>query len=129
MALIEKTSVLGGAGINTGRIREVSMVGETEASLREKGIAFVAGRANYADLPRREIIGDETGFLKLLFRREDMRLPGVHVIGEQATELAHIGLVAMLAEADAPPLPRPTPRRPARSSARGSSAPLCCAMN
>ena len=77
------------------------MVGETEASLREKGIAFVAGRANYADLPRREIIGDETGFLKLLFRREDMRLLGVHVIGEQATELAHIGLVAMLAEAGA----------------------------
>ena len=80
-------------------IHEASMVGETEASLREKGIDFIAGRARYADLPRGEIIGDRTGFLKLLFRREDMRLVGVHVIGEQATELIHIGLIAMLAGA------------------------------
>jgi NAD(P) transhydrogenase len=39
--------------------------------------------------------------LKLLFRRDDMRLLGVHVIGEQATEVVHPGLVAMLAEAGA----------------------------
>jgi len=82
-------------------IPEASMVGETESSLREKGVEFVAGRARYADLPRGEIIGDETGFLKLLFRREDMRLVGVHVIGEQATEVIHIGLIAMLAETGA----------------------------
>jgi NAD(P) transhydrogenase len=82
-------------------IPEASMVGDTEATLREKGVDFVAGRARYADLPRGEIIGDQTGFLKLIFRRDDMRLLGVHVIGEQATELVHIGLVAMLAEAGA----------------------------
>ena len=82
-------------------IPEASMVGETEASLRTKGIDFIAGRARYADIPRGEIIGDQTGFLKLLFRREDMRLVGVHVIGEQATELVHIGLVAMLMDAGA----------------------------
>ncbi|HET6409253.1 MAG TPA: FAD-dependent oxidoreductase [Chthoniobacteraceae bacterium] len=82
-------------------IPEASMVGETEASLREKGIDFVVGRARYADLPRGEIIGDKTGFLKLLFRREDFRLLGAHVIGEQATEVIHIGLIAMLAEAGA----------------------------
>ena len=69
--------------------------------LKEKGIDFIAGRARYADLPRGEIIGDQTGFLKLLFRRGDMRLLGVHVIGEHATELIHIGLIAMLAEAGA----------------------------
>jgi len=72
------------------------MVAETEATLREKGVDFVAGRANYADLPRGEIIGDQTGFLKLLFRREDMRLLGV-----QPTERVHVGLIAMLAEAGA----------------------------
>ena len=82
-------------------IPEASMVGETEATLREKGVDFIAGRARYADTPRGEIIGDETGFLKLLFRRDDMRLLGVHVIGEHATELVHIGLIAMLAEAGA----------------------------
>ena len=82
-------------------IPEASMVGETERSLREKGVDFITGRARYADLPRGEIIGEGTGFLKLLFRREDMRLVGVHVIGEQATEVVHIGLIAMLAGADA----------------------------
>ena len=82
-------------------IPEASMVGETEASLREKGVDVVVGRARYADLPRGEIIGEQSGFLKLVFRRDDMRLLGVHVIGEQATELVHIGLVALLAEADA----------------------------
>jgi NAD(P) transhydrogenase len=82
-------------------IPEASMVGDTEATLREKGVDFIIGRARYADLPRGEIIGDRTGFLKLIFRRADMRLAGVHVIGEQATELVHIGLVAILAEAGA----------------------------
>ena len=79
-------------------IPEASMVGETVASLREKSVDFIAGRARYADIPRGEIIGDQVGFLKLLFRREDLRLLGVHIIGEQATEIVHIGLIAMLAE-------------------------------
>lgn len=82
-------------------IPEASMVGETEASLDERGVDYVIGRARYGEIPRGEIIGDETGFLKLLFRREDMRLLGVHVMGEQATEVVHIGLVAMLTEAGA----------------------------
>jgi NAD(P) transhydrogenase len=38
------------------------------------------------------------GFLKLIFRRADMKLLGVHVIGEQATELVHVGLMAMMAD-------------------------------
>ncbi|HYJ05166.1 MAG TPA: Si-specific NAD(P)(+) transhydrogenase [Chthoniobacterales bacterium] len=78
-------------------IPEASMAGETEEALREKNIPYVVGRARYADNPRGQIIGDEHGLLKLLFRREDMRLLGVHVVGEQATEVVHIGLVAMLA--------------------------------
>jgi NAD(P) transhydrogenase len=78
-------------------IPEASMAGETEESLKEKNIPYVIGRARYADNPRGQIIGDEHGFLKLLFRREDMRLLGVHVVGEQATEVVHIGLIAMLA--------------------------------
>jgi NAD(P) transhydrogenase len=82
-------------------IPEASMAGETEESLKEKKIDYLVGRARYADNPRGQIIGDETGFLKLIFRREDMRLLGVHVVGEQATEVVHIGLMALLAEADA----------------------------
>jgi len=82
-------------------IPEVSSVGETEESLRQKGIAYVVGRASYRDNARGDIIGDDSGFLKLLFRQSDMKLLGVHVIGEQATELVHVGLIGMLAGADA----------------------------
>jgi NAD(P) transhydrogenase len=82
-------------------IPEASMVGETEAGLREKGIPYLVGRARYAELPRGQIIGDEAGFLKLLFQRDDHRLLGVHVMGEHATEVVHIGLVAMLSGATA----------------------------
>jgi len=82
-------------------IPEVSMIGETEETLKKKGIAYVVGSARYEANARGEIIGDKDGFLKLLFRREDMKLIGVHVIGELATEIVHIGLMAMLSEATA----------------------------
>jgi NAD(P) transhydrogenase len=82
-------------------IPEASMAGETEESLKAKGIACVVGRARYADNPRGQIIGDETGLLKLIFARDDMRLLGVHVVGEQATELVHIGLMAMMSNSGA----------------------------
>lgn len=80
-------------------IPEVAMAGASEASLVEDGVDFVVGRASYGKNARGDIIGDRDGFLKLLFRRDDMRLLGVHVIGEGATELVHVGLVALLAEA------------------------------
>jgi NAD(P) transhydrogenase len=77
-------------------IPEVSMIGETEASLKKQGIDYVVGRARYEDNARGQIIGDKDGFLKLLFRRDNMKLVGVHVIGELATEIVHVGLMAML---------------------------------
>jgi NAD(P) transhydrogenase len=82
-------------------IPEVSMVGESEESLKAKGIDFVVGRARYDESARGRIIGDKEGFLKLFFRRDDMKLVGVHVIGELATEIVHIGLMAMLNESSA----------------------------
>jgi NAD(P) transhydrogenase len=77
-------------------IPEISTVGETEESLTKNGVAYVAGRASYWDVSRGRIIGDKDGFLKLLFRRADMKLLGVHIIGELATEVVHVGLMAML---------------------------------
>lgn len=82
-------------------IPEVSMVGETEESLKKKGIDYVVGRTRYEENARGQIIGDKGGFLKLLFRRDNMKLVGVHVIGELATEIVHIGLMAMLTESTA----------------------------
>jgi NAD(P) transhydrogenase len=82
-------------------IPEVGMVGETEESLKEKGIAYVVGRADYSSNARGRIVGDQDGFLKLLFRKDDQRLLGVHIMGELATEVVHIGLVAMMCNASA----------------------------
>ena len=77
-------------------IPECSMAGETEESLKGQGVAYVPGKASYSANARGRIIGDAKGFLKLLFRLDDMRLLGVHAIGEQATELVHVGLSALL---------------------------------
>jgi NAD(P) transhydrogenase len=82
------------AGIYT--IPEVSTAGLTEPQAKEKEIDYVVGRGDYAHNPRGQIIGDKSGFLKLVFQRSDMKLLGVHVIGEQATELVHVGLTVML---------------------------------
>ena len=82
------------AGIYT--IPEVSSVGLTEVQAKEKGIPVVIGRADYDQNPRGKIIGDKLGFLKLVFARDDLKLLGIHVIGEQASELIHIGLIVMM---------------------------------
>ena len=82
-------------------IPECSMAGETEETAAKKQIPYVAGKARYNTNARGQIIGDKDGFLKLIFREEDMKLLGVHVIGEQASELVHIGLTALLMNAGA----------------------------
>jgi NAD(P) transhydrogenase len=82
-------------------IPEVAMVGETEESLKERGIGYVIGKAKYQDNARGRIMGDGEGFLKLLFRLPDLELLGAHVLGEQATDVIHVGLMAMLSHARA----------------------------
>ena len=78
-------------------IPEIGTIGETEAALTKRGAAYLVGRARYESNFRGRIVGDACGFLKLLFDRADRKLLGVHVIGEQATELVHLGMMAMLA--------------------------------
>ena len=76
-------------------VPEISSVGAQETELKAKNISYVVGRAHYRELARGKIIGDAHGFLKLLVRRDDGRIAGVHVIGASATELVHVGQVAM----------------------------------
>src|SRR5262245_20556846 len=97
--LIKGSMSLLPTGIYT--IPEASMVGQTEEAVKQAGIDYLIGRASYSQNPRGRLIGDEHGFLKLIFRRDNLRLLGVHAVGEQATELVHIGLMALLAEGDA----------------------------
>jgi NAD(P) transhydrogenase len=72
-------------------IPEVSMVGATEWELTQKKTPYETGVARYREIARGQILGDDSGLLKLLFERNDKRLLGVHAIGTSATELIHIG--------------------------------------
>src|SRR2546426_978386 len=76
-------------------IPEVAMVGETEESCRGKSIDYCVGRAYYRQNARGQIADDLNGLVKLVFRREDKKLLGVHIIGLSASELVHIGLMVL----------------------------------
>ena len=73
-------------------LSEISSVGESEESCRGKKIPCEVGRARYANNARGQIAGDTHGLLKLVFHRETRQLLGVHIIGENATELIHLGM-------------------------------------
>lgn len=76
-------------------IPEISMVGRTEEELTKADVPFAVGIARYKEIARGQLIGDETGMLKLLFHATSRELLGVHGIGEGATELIHIGQAVM----------------------------------
>ncbi len=76
-------------------VPEISMVGKTEQQLTDAGIPYEAGIAQYKELARGQLLGDELGMLKLLIHQENRTILGVHAIGTGATELIHIGQAVM----------------------------------
>ncbi|MFN7924467.1 MAG: Si-specific NAD(P)(+) transhydrogenase [Bryobacteraceae bacterium] len=76
-------------------IPAISMVGKTERDLTREGIPYEIGKARYKEIARGQIIGDLNGLLKLIFHLETRELLGVHIIGEEASELVHIGQAVM----------------------------------
>ena len=76
-------------------IPEISSAGETEDSCKEQKIEYCVGRARYENNARGHIAGDTAGLLKLVFAPGDKKLLGVSIIGENATELIHIGMMAL----------------------------------
>jgi NAD(P) transhydrogenase len=72
-------------------IPEISMVGKTEAELTSENVPYEVGKANYKEIARGQIIGDQVGVLKLIFHSDTRQLLGTHIIGEGASELIHIG--------------------------------------
>jgi NAD(P) transhydrogenase len=72
-------------------IPEISVVGKTEAALTEACIPFEVGISKYEELAKAQIVGDHTGMLKILFHPETRKVLGIHVIGENAAEIVHIG--------------------------------------
>ena len=76
-------------------IPEISYVGKTEDELMESGVPYETGIARYREIARGQLIGDANGMLKLLFHRGTGEVLGVHIIGEYATELIHVGQAVM----------------------------------
>ncbi len=73
-------------------IPEISMVGMTEEEMISSQIPYCCGKARYKDMARGQIMGAKNGFLKLVFRKDDLVICGVHIIGYIASELIHFGL-------------------------------------
>jgi len=72
-------------------IPEISMVGQTEEDLTRSRTPYEVGLARYSELAKGQMLGDEHGLLKLLFDPTSLKLLGVHVIGDRAAEIVHIG--------------------------------------
>ena len=77
-------------------IPEISFIGKTEEQLTGEDVPYEVGMAYYREVARGQIRGDTTGRLKLIFHRETRKVLGVHIIGEGATELVHIGQAVMI---------------------------------
>ena len=77
-------------------IPEISFIGKTEEQLTDDDVPYEVGVAYYREIARGQIRGDTTGRLKIIFHRETKALLGVHIIGEGATELLHIGQAVMI---------------------------------
>jgi NAD(P) transhydrogenase len=76
-------------------IPEVGSIGLSEEEAKKQALDFEVGRAWYRENARGQIVGDVHGLLKIVFERKTKRLLGVHVVGEKATELVHIGQSVM----------------------------------
>ena len=76
-------------------IPEIALVGKTERELSQGKVPYEIGISRFSEVERGKIIGEDTGILKILFHRNTLQILGVHVAGENATELVHIGQMVM----------------------------------
>jgi NAD(P) transhydrogenase len=80
-------------------IPEISMIGESEEQCLEKGVDYEVGRAYYRNTIRGQIIGDTAGMIKIVFvpssKESERKLLGIHIIGDDASELIHVGMMVM----------------------------------
>ncbi|HEU5033916.1 MAG TPA: Si-specific NAD(P)(+) transhydrogenase [Mycobacteriales bacterium] len=90
-ALPFKTAVDAVPPLGVYTLPELASVGASERSARDAGVDCAIGRATFSGNVRATIAGDTEGFLKLVFRRDDRRLLGVHIFGDHAVDLVHHG--------------------------------------
>lgn len=93
LGVVQRLDVLPVFGVYS--IPEVGMVGLTEAGAREAGFECAVGRFRFENNPRSRIAGLGIGMMKLIVDKRDHTLLGVHIVGEEAAELVHIGQAAI----------------------------------
>jgi len=76
-------------------IPEISSCGYTEEQLKNLGFRYEVGRAYYYEIAKNTIAGNDPGMFKILFHADTLEILGIHIIGRNATEVIHIGQVAM----------------------------------
>ncbi len=76
-------------------IPEISSCGYTEEQLKELGFRYEIGRAYYYEIARNLLVGNDPGMFKILFHADTLEILGIHIIGRAATEVIHIGQIAM----------------------------------
>ena len=76
-------------------IPEISVLGDTEETLKARGEPYLVGKALYENNPRGLVVGEKYGLLKLIFSGDDLKLLGVHIIGQEACELIATGMMAL----------------------------------
>jgi NAD(P) transhydrogenase len=82
-------------------IPEIACVGLTPNEARQRRMDIVIGSADFAEVARAHIAGHEAGLLQLICDRDSLRVLGVQIVGEGATELVHLGQSAIAANATA----------------------------
>ena len=82
----------------SGHPPPISFIGKTEEQLTEEDVPYEVGVAYYREIARGQITGHTEGRLKLLFHRQTLELLGVHIYGEDAAELLHIGQAVTAAQ-------------------------------
>lgn len=76
-------------------IPEISSIGLTEHEAQEKGLDVTIGRAFYKELTKSSVSNEDIGLLKIVFDTQTLKLLGVHIVGEGACDIIHLGQVLM----------------------------------
>ena len=76
-------------------IPEMASIGLDENAARERYREPLIGRAKFEEVARAQISGSGHGLLKMIADPAGERLLGVPIVGDQATELVHVGQSAL----------------------------------
>jgi dihydrolipoamide dehydrogenase len=74
---------------------EIAWVGKTEQQLKDAGVEYRAGSVPFMANARARALGDTTGLVKFLARKDTDEILGVHIVGPFAGELIAEAAVAM----------------------------------